>query len=186
MPDTRTDRELVDLILGNDRGAAEAAWVEVIRRYKRLIYFIPSSRFEFQRHHSDDVFSVVLEKLVKAIHTWTGTTNFRSFVGETTTNVCLDMLRLRKRRAEVPVDGIDPPIDTQPTTLEIALLNQQRDLLRAAMRDVLSPRDQELFQFWLWGYSYEEIARSQNITVGNVGVIVNRAKKRVGETLSDV
>jgi hypothetical protein len=34
LPDTRTDRELVDVILGNDRGAAEAAWVEVIRRYK--------------------------------------------------------------------------------------------------------------------------------------------------------
>jgi len=190
LPDTRTDRELVDAIIGVvglDRHVSTEACNEFYKRFKRLLYYIPMKLYRFSREDTDDVVHEVFVKLMEGLYTWEGSENLKAFVATVTVRVCLDKKRsIIKRRLE---DQIDPDEGDEPPTGEsdpeaIAELNEQRAIIQAEIKE-FPLKNRLVFGYWLMSYSYREIQWALRFnhkiesSVNEVGVIVNRCRKRL-------
>ncbi|MFQ5744611.1 MAG: RNA polymerase sigma factor [Acidobacteriota bacterium] len=68
-----------------------------------------------------------------------------------------------------------------PTPPDIALERREKVLrVRAALAE-LSPRDRDGLLLWEEGFSYEEIARVLDLSLGSVGTTLSRARSRMAE-----
>jgi RNA polymerase sigma-70 factor (ECF subfamily) len=180
LPDPRTDRELVEAILGDDAVAVESAWEEFVSRFEKLVYSIEMRGFRLPPEDADDVFQEVFIRLIDALPRWNGSDNLAAYVAKTTKNLCIDHYRRFGRFDIDPFDRDDVPAE-QLTPEEIFELKEQRRLVDGWLETELSERDRHVMRYWLWGYSYQEIAEILEISVNHVGVIRNRSTRRLVE-----
>ncbi len=83
---------------------------------------------------------------------------------------------------------VDEQLEDEPrseVSVEAAVLTEQRhaQLLEAILR--LPDQTQKIISLSLEGFTYEEIASVVGVTESNVGVTLNRGKKRLAELLKE-
>ena len=147
--------------------------VGVVRRICRI----------YTNHADDyqDYFQEVVLQLWKAFGTFRGEAQASTWVYRVALNVCLSLLKGKKRRvAEVSLEpdhwGNVAHEDYDATQEE------QVQQLYAAIRQ-LNEIDRAVILLFLEGKKYEEISDILGISLSNVGVKINRVKKQLNRLI---
>ena len=143
---------------------------------------------------SEDALDVVQDAFIRAfdrLETFNRESGFRTWFLRIVTNRALDLVRARKVRLAVPLDGSDddpaPASATGPAQPDAGLENAELgDRLRAAI-DALPPAQRAVFSLYATGeLTYAEIAEALDIPVGTVMSRLYHARQRLHELLPDL
>ncbi len=174
-------------VLDGDANAFEA----IVREYEKNVYNI-ALRMSGDR---EDALDVSQESFLKAYHSlanFRGESKFSVWLYRIVSNTCLDFLRERKRRAEIPLvrgddeDGEELQIGDESQSPETLF---QRKLTREALQRGLTslPEDQRkiLLLREIQGFSYEEIGQILSLESGTVKSRIFRARRKMCEFLAE-
>lgn len=123
-----------------------------------------------------DYFQEVCLQLWKSRHNFRQQSKLSTWIYRLTLNVCLSLVR-KKKHQPAALDGIVDEIAVPARLLEDPQQEQLR-LLYQQIRE-LKEVDRALILLYLEEKSYEEISLILGITISNVGVKINRIKKRL-------
>jgi RNA polymerase sigma factor (sigma-70 family) len=153
---------------------------EVVTRFAPALARVVAT---YERDHAlrDELLQEVLMAIVLALPRLAQPEKLKPFVFRIAHNRSLSHItrRMRERAHEETGTDVDVPTPSQ----EQALIQTERgEWLLEAIRQLALPYAQ-VMTLILEDMSYEEIAETLGITVENVGVRVNRAKKQLKERL---
>lgn len=122
-----------------------------------------------------------------------GDSRFSTWLCRLTNNVCLDMLRRRRRQESVPLtredgDGEDAELalpDPAPLPEEELLRRERQRAVRAALSALPEEHRRILSLRELGGLSYEEIGAELRLEPGTVKSRLSRARKRLYALLQE-
>ncbi len=142
---------------------------------------------------AEDAAQEVFVKVFRFIGSFTGQSSFSTWLYRIASNVCLDLLRKRKRRPAETVslnqcnaegDEFALPIeDTSPTPYESAQMNEAQRVLTAALEQLGEEQRRVIVLRDIEGLSYDEIAQIINVAPGTVKSRINRARKALQKLL---
>ena len=175
-------------VLDGDANAFEA----IVREYERNVYNI-ALRMSGDR---EDALDISQESFLKAYHSlqsFRGDSKFSVWLYRIVSNTCLDFLRERKRRAEVPLVREDDEGETEDAQIRDESLSPETLLERKLTREAVQrgleslPEDQRkiLLLREIQGFSYEEIGRILSLESGTVKSRIFRARKKLCEFLAE-
>jgi RNA polymerase sigma-70 factor (ECF subfamily) len=109
----------------------------------------------------------------------------RTWLMRTTHRLCVDRLRRRATRAEVPLENlIRPPADAEPGPPAVAERDEARTVVLDALAK-LSPRDRAVVLMREYdGMSYEEMADALGMPLSALKTTLYRARRRLKEALN--
>ena len=178
---THTDASLVKRCIAGD----EAAWSELIDKYKNLIFSIPV-KYGFSRDDAAEVFQMVCADLVSELPNVREPGALPKWLMQVTSNKCFQRIRELKRfSGEEPDDTQLPASEALPEML-IAEIEQEQ-----AVRDALgamAPRCRELISMLFFETPcrpYAEIARELGLATGSIGFIRGRCLEKMRRYLAD-
>jgi RNA polymerase sigma factor (sigma-70 family) len=156
------DPRVVEACLAGD----QAAWTEMVTRYRRLVYSIPR-RYGFDDAASEDVFQEVFVILSRRLGTIRVRTGLAKWLITTTHRVCRGVIRRRRAVSGVSLELLDdatPPLDA------IAAWERQQ-LLHTALRRLGGRCERLLTALYLGPVRvrYEAIAEMLDVPVGSIG-----------------
>ncbi len=160
-----------------------AAWDEILRRFGRLIYSIPT-RYGFSDADADDVFQVVLTILFRKLDTVRDRGRLSAWLIRTTHRECYRIGKQRGRYAELDRD-IE---DVNEPTGEDAELWERRHLVRQALRRLGGRCEQLLTALFVTPGqpNYETIARQLDMKVGSIGPTRARCFEKMEKILVEL
>lgn len=169
------DEELVRLCAGGDG----RAWEAIVRRYRRLIYAIPT-RMGLEPEESDEVFQNTFVRLVERLETIRDPSLLRAWLVTTARRLSLDSVRRR-----VALEDSDEVLRnlSDKTALpeeELSRLEDQHLVRRAFER--LPERCQNLLGLLYYTAdppSYEAIGQRLRMPVGSIGPTRARCLQRL-------
>jgi RNA polymerase sigma-70 factor (ECF subfamily) len=165
------------------KGQDEAAFGELVDRYKDLVYGM-ISRMTVDRSQVDDLAQEVFLKIHRGLPYFRGEARLSTWIYRIVANVCAQA-RSRPRR-EVPLDpGSDrPPID--PGAADAAFGDLElRDRLDKAIAQLPEQYAFLIAAHHLRGVQYEALAEALDIPLGTVKTHLHRAKRRLRELLEE-
>lgn len=167
-----------------DAGAFEA----LMEPYERRIYAL-CLRMLGNREDAQDCAQDAMLRIWRAMPTYREQSAFLTWACRIATNACLDLLRKRKIRPSVSLDGLvesgytpaddegqDPQVRAEKSERK-AELSQAIQGLPEDMRSALVLRDVQ-------GFSYEEVSDILDTPLGTVKSRINRARAKLREKLS--
>lgn len=166
------------------------AFEDIVREYEKNIYNI-ALRMCGDREDALDISQESFLKAYHSLHSFRGDSKFSVWLYRIVSNTCLDFLRERKRRAEVPLareddDGEAEQADIRDESLSPETLLEQK-LTREALRRGLAslPEDQRriLLLREIQGFSYDEIGQILSLESGTVKSRIFRARRKLCEFL---
>jgi RNA polymerase sigma-70 factor, ECF subfamily len=162
-------------------GTDDAAFAELVDRYKDLVYGMVG-RLIPDRTRVDDVAQDVFLKVYRGLPYFRGDARLSTWIYRIVSNECAQV-RSRPRR-EVPLDrGPDrPPIDPGAADTAFADL-ELRDRLDAAMAQLPEQERMLVAAHYLEGVQYEALVEALGIPLGTVKTRLYRAKRRLRELL---
>ena len=144
----------------------------------------------------EDAYDAAQESFLKAfkyIGKFNGRSSFYTWLFSICRNVCMDMLKAKKRRATVSliyenevgeeVGGIEQIADTAPSTEQIINTNETRKQIADAINQLSSDHRAVIILRELENMSYDDIAAVLKCPVGTVRSQINRARKKLQEIL---
>jgi RNA polymerase sigma factor (sigma-70 family) len=151
----------------------EAAWSNLIAKYKNLIYSIPV-RYGLSQEDSADIFQTVCLDLLNELPRLREPNALAGWLIQVTRNKCFHRKRGQQRQSSVEVEGEpSPPVDESESL--IAQIEREQ-LLREALLD-LAPRCRKLVEmlfFEIPARPYEEVAKDLDVALGSIGFIRRR------------
>lgn len=182
------EKELISLSQKGDIDAFE----ELVARYERKVYTI-AYRYMGNPEDASDLAQETFLKVFKSIDKFRGESSFSTWIYRITANICKDELRKIKRKPQTSLDQevwldegsvVRQAVDEKPTPDEAfeqkELRNYLQDLiakLSPEYRMVVVLRD-------INGYSYDEIAKITDTSLGTVKSRLNRARKALSEQIN--
>lgn len=173
-------------VLDGDANAFE----KIVREYEKNVYSI-ALRMSGDREDALDISQEAFLKAYHSLRSFRGDSRFSVWLYRIVSNTCLDFLRERKRRAEVPLVREDGEGETEDAQIPDESLSPEtlldRRLTREAVRRGLQslPEDQRkiLLLREIQGFSYEEIGQILSLESGTVKSRIFRARKKLCEFL---
>lgn len=137
----------------------------------------------------DDAADITQETFIKAyraIGSFRGDSKFSSWIYRIASNVCLDFLRSRSRRAQVPLSfenedaegEIELP-DMSQNPEKVLMKKLSMEAVRRGMEKLPPKQRQILVLRELCGLSYAELAQTLSVEEGTVKSRIFRARKRL-------
>ncbi|MEM7370966.1 MAG: sigma-70 family RNA polymerase sigma factor [Bacteroidota bacterium] len=128
-----------------------------------------------------DLYQEILMQLWKSWERFQGKSSVHTWIYRIALNTAITHVRKRKRHEYTELDQISPLRVEEDIAFEIDKQTQLQALKDAI--DRLKPLNRTLALLLLEGLSYEEMAEVTGMTVNNVGVRLNRIKKRLSYLL---
>lgn len=177
--DQSDERELLDRCRS---GQDDAAFVELVDRYKDLVYGMVY-RLIRDRSQADDLAQEVFLKVHRGLPYFRGDAKLATWIYRIVFNVC-SQERSRRRAVEIPLDRGDglPPID--PGREDAAFGDfELRDRLERAMASLPDNYRVLVTAHYLRGVQYEALAEALDLPIGTVKTHLYRAKRLLRERL---
>jgi RNA polymerase sigma-70 factor (ECF subfamily) len=153
-------------------------------RYKNLIYKVVNT-YTTAPEDQNDLFQEVLLQLWSSIPSFQGDAKETTWIYRVALNTALvwkrTETRKRKKFRTIILDAQGIPRDNN-NYYELLRNKQVLDQLHGSIRQ-LSKSECSIVLLYLDGLSYEEMADVLGITKSNVGVTLNRAKKKLAQLL---
>lgn len=167
----RPDDDAVRHLATTDR---QAALSEVARHHRGRLLHLASSILR----DPDLAGDVVQEVLIKAMHEprfFDEGFQRGAWLYRVTRNLCLNMVRDRKRRGDI-LSGMDTPRSSAPDQVASVLDDQRHDLVQEALHHLSAHHRRILEERFYNDLSYAEIADVLDIKLGTVMSRLSRAK----------
>jgi RNA polymerase sigma factor (sigma-70 family) len=180
----KSDRELVLACLGGD----EAAWSELLAKYKNLIFSIPV-RYGFSREESADIFQAVCLELIQQLGKVREPDALPKWIIQVTSHKCFHAKRQNQRLVYTDDEENPVPETAVPPDAEFHLreLEEER-LLREAMNQ-LSSRCLQLVETLFFEEPkrpYQEVASSLGLATGSIGLMRQKCLERLRKSLDSL
>lgn len=170
MASAASDADLVRSAQAGDSAAFET----LVRRHLGPVYG-HALRFFGERQAAEDAAQEVFVKVYRSLAEFDGRSEFSTWLFRVTRNVCLDVFRRERRRAQ-PVDPADLP---QAQTADFADASVLSSALEQAIR-ALQPEERDAFNaVALFGLSYDMAAKALGVPTGTVKSRVFRARRSI-------
>jgi len=163
----------------------EAAYAELLDRYKDSVYFLLLKMV----NNKDDAEDLTIEafgKAFKNISQYTPNFAFSTWLFRIATNNCIDFIR-KKRTVTLSLDrsftnseGGEMTMDVRSDSLdpEESLIRKQKNVLMRSLDDRLKPRYRTLIDLrYFQELSYEEIAEKLDLPLGTVKAQLFRSRE---------
>jgi len=181
-----SEEQLIDLSVNGDLNAFE----EIVRRHEKKIFAV-AFRLSGNRQEGEDL---AQEAFIRA---WRGLANFRKEASLETwlVTIVTNLWRDRMRKNTLPVESLDEPIyyesgevynqvaDDKPGPEEIFDSKEVQEYLACLINNLKPEFRLALVLRDIHGYSYEEIARMTDSTLGTVKSRINRARNYLREQI---
>lgn len=179
-----TDRELIERCLNQD----EAAWEQIVRRYKRKVFGI-AYKFTGRFDEAEDLTQEVFFKVYRALDSYKREQDFSWWLVSISRNACIDYYRSVKRERKVMsgdltdlrnfrFQGLSPQGNLEAAERSKALRKSLSEL-PDDLRVVLILRD-------LKGLSYREIADQLNLAEGTVKSRIHRGRAELAAKIKGI
>ena len=173
---------VINAVLDGDVNAYEY----LVKAYEKKVYNLALRMVG----NSEDAYDMSQEAFIKAynsLHSFRGDSKFSVWLYRIVSNVCLDYLRARNRKATVSLsvendDGEDVELDiADEASSPQALLDRSltRDAVRRGLQALPPDHREILLLREIQGLSYEEIADTLDLEVGTVKSRIFRARKKL-------
>jgi RNA polymerase sigma-70 factor (ECF subfamily) len=182
---TRSDRQLVEMVLSGN----EAAFEEIFDRHKRLVAMI-GSRYFRRPEQVEEVVQVVFSKMYFELK------NFRcehelslpGWLGRITANACLDILRSQKRKPEDLVCELSESEHFNLLSVAQSGASSEQQHIDRDLADKLlarlAPEDSVLLQMlYVEGLSVAEAAKAMGWAISKTKLRAWRARNSMRKTL---
>ena len=186
IPAEKTDSQLINLVLTGE----DAGFEEIFERYKFFVGTI-GGRFFRRPEQIEEVVQISFTKIYFELKNFEfkHDFSFAGWVGRITTNVCLDMLRSRKRKpeelvCELSTNELEFLLADHPTEEKTPeKLMVERDLAEKLM-SCLESKDQAILQMlYEEEMSVGEIAKVTGWSNSNIKIRAFRARKLLRRVL---
>lgn len=151
----------------------------LVEQYHPIIYKI--CRVYSGKDDFEDLYQEVLINLWKSKNTFAGRSKLSTWLYRVSLNTALTYHRnAKKHKRKVPIDHIPEIPDAPDYSSE---KDQQVELLYSAISQ-LKKHHRSIIILYLEEKSYEEIAEITGLSLSNVGVRINRIKKKLFQILN--
>jgi len=162
-----------DLLIAGCLEGDHQSWIQLLDRYKRLIYGV-SVRFGFDIEDRHDVFQAVCLETLKNLSSVRTASSLRYWILTITIRQCCFLLkRKRQESRHEPVDTASVLRDSRPDTMQIYLAAERETIVREAI-DELPERCRSMLN--LLFFSTEKASYSQ------LGDLWGLSKDTIGST----
>ena len=176
------EKELIKRAKNNDLSAFE----ELIRMHEKNVYNI-ALKILGNEHDASDAAQEAFIKMFKNIRKFRGDSKFSTWVYRIAHNVSLDILRKNSKKT-VSIDDEDNQItnfaDSSPSPEQIVIENEKSQMLKNAINSLPPVSRTAIMLRDINGFSYEEIAKIQNCSLGTVKSRINRARIQLREIIT--
>jgi len=173
------ERTLVDRCRTGD----DAAFSELIERYKHLVYGLVY-RMVSDRTQVDDLAQDVFLKVYRGLPYFRGEARLSTWIYRIVQNVCLQPKARRPRHVSLDTETADGRMVREPGAHDGAFADMElRDRLEKAIAQLPDQYRVLIAAHYLEGIQYEALAESLDIPLGTVKTHLHRAKKRLRELL---
>ena len=167
------ERELVSRCRAGD----EAAFGELVDRYKNLVYAMVY-RMVNDRTQADDLAQEVFLKVHRGLPYFRGEARLATWIYRIVANVCVQARA--KRRELTPAEDLPDRGAADASFADLEL----RDRLEKAIAQLPDQYRLLIAAHYLQGVQYEALAEALNIPLGTVKTHLYRAKRQLRELLS--
>jgi RNA polymerase sigma factor (sigma-70 family) len=184
--DTLTTTGLTDhaLITGCVEGDQQA-WIQLLSRYKRLIYGV-TVRFQLDAEDRHDVFQAVCLETLKNLASVRNAASLRYWILTITIRQCCILLkRKREESKHDPVDAASALQDSRPDTMQIYLAAEREAIVREAMEE-LPERCRSLIDLLFFSNdknSYSQLGNALGLSKDTIGSTRLRCLERLRKIL---
>ncbi len=176
------ERAVIDKVLDGDTNAFEA----LVLAHQKNVYNL-ALKMTASEHDAFDASQDAFIKAFTNLKSFRGDSRFSVWLYRLTYNICIDMMRRRKRAPVVPLttynaDSGEQPLDVPDERFEPEKLIEQREMRAAIVRgiDALPDKHREILVMReVTGMSYEEIAGALGISSGTVKSRLSRARQNL-------
>jgi RNA polymerase sigma factor (sigma-70 family) len=167
---TTTDVSDYALIAGCVAGDQQA-WIQLLNRYKRLIYGV-TVRFGFDTEDRHDVFQAVCLETLKNLSSVRNASSLRYWILTVTIRQCCFLLR--QRREEKDQEAVEAVIalqDSRPDTMQIYLAAERERIVHEAMEE-LPDRCRSLIDYLFFsrdGATYSQLGKILGLSKDTIG-----------------
>jgi len=184
--ETRTDEELVDLVLAGQGEVFAQLYERYYLRAYRLAYGMTG-----QREAAEDLTQEIFLRAYQKLGQFKGQSRFATWFYRLTVNRCLQHRQRAQKSIEEAVEDLERAMPSQRDELvreaETALFQQQAQaLIHKALLSLKPDLRMAVILRSLEGLSYEEIAERMNCSVGTVGTRLHRAHKLLAQKLANL
>lgn len=175
------DAKLIDKCLRGE----EAAWTELVSKYKNLIFSVPI-KWGFSREESADIFQSVCLDLLCELRRLREPRALAGWLIRITYNKCFHQEQVKRRHA-AENGQVEPAIAVEEIPENRLQELQQERALRFALRS-LNPRCHKLVDMLFFespSRPYDEIAKSLALATGSIGAIRRRCLDELRKTLEE-
>lgn len=173
------DKEVIERVLGGDNDAFGL----LVEKYQTKVYNLTLR----MSGNEDDAFDLSQESFLRAwknLGSFQFESAFSTWLFRLSSNICLDFLRAKKRRAAVSLTMVsDEDEETQldlpdagPTPEEAALAAEDRQILMQAINSLPADQRQIITLRAINDLSYTQIAQILNVQEGTVKSRLSRAR----------
>jgi len=182
------DKLLIEKIAMRD----EAAFKQFVEKYHQMVINICNSILH-DYDDSMDVSQEVFIKIYESIDQFRGDAKITTWLYRISVNKSLNFLRSKKRNkwfTSLDVifgdekKQIDPVDDTPQPGQEMEQ-DQDKKVLHDALKKIPEKQNAAISLSHFQELSYKEIAEIMNISVSEVGVLINRGKKKLQRVIID-
>lgn len=181
--------ELINKAQNNDINAFE----QLIAEHQATVYNI-ALKIMGNPDDAADAAQEALIKIFKNIKKFKGESKFSTWIYRIAHNVCIDEYRKRKNKSsyvtrsldEQYEDGENPVLNVPDTSLtpeEQTLKNERIEMLNKAINSLSPISRTAILLRDVKSFSYEEIAKIQNCSLGTVKSRINRARLQLKEAI---
>ena len=176
------DPRIIDRCLGGD----DAAWEQVVARFKRKVFHI-AYKFTGRHEAAEDLTQEVFLKVFKSLDKFNRDADFSTWLSSVARNYCIDHYRASKREKEVVVEDL-VAFDLAPASVgsnphraledrdRRSFLRKGLEALPEKLREAVVLRD-------LHGLSYQEMAERLHLPEGTVKSRINRGREELTRLL---
>jgi len=156
----------------------------LVERYQKMLYTV-AYRFLGNTEDASDAAQEALVRVFKNLQGFRGQCSFKTWLQHIIANVCRDALRRQRRRPAVSLDGLQDneksswelPDGNTNSPEEVVLNREGRDYLHKIIQSLSPEYRMVVIMRDVQGFSYDEIAKSLNCSVGTIKSRLSRARQ---------
>lgn len=180
------DEKIIQTVLTGDVNAFET----LVTKYEKTVYNL-ALRMTGNAEDAADMTQETFLKAYRSLKNFRGESKFSVWLYRITSNVCLDFLRSKSRRAETSLTVENDEGEEEELAVPDLSANPEDKLLSSLTREAivrgletLSPEQREILLLReINGLSYDEIAKTLGIELSTVKTRIFRARKRLAAFL---
>lgn len=180
------DRKLIERCLSDGpRAEKEAAWEEIVRRYRRRVFGV-AYKFTGKYEEAEDLAQEIFLRVFRSLDRFDREADLGTWLYSVSRNHCIDRYRSGRREREALVDRATSLEDFASARFDPHRLLEARDnrqLLSRALQALPVKLREAVVLRDIHGFTYQEIVYRLELPEGTVKSRINRGRLELGRAL---